>query len=172
MYKRQNNERFNKLSRWPTAIKGAEPHKLMKPFVRKPEGFWTSDVHRVVGNGPATAIFNQANWELVEHKISYDEFAMMIEDEMPRAMAQEFERLLNNESEERRASEMALSHQLAGLFYGPTWGANAPSKNRIRNRCLLTGRPRGVYRKFGLSRIAFRDLASDGKLPGVVKSSW
>ena len=46
------------------------------------------------------------------------------------------------------------------------------SKNRIRNRCLLTGRPRGVYRKFGLSRIAFRELASDGKLPGVVKSSW
>ena len=46
------------------------------------------------------------------------------------------------------------------------------SKNRIRNRCLLTGRPRGVYSKFGLSRIAFRELASDGKLPGVVKSSW
>ena len=46
------------------------------------------------------------------------------------------------------------------------------SKNRIRNRCLLTGRPRGVYRKFGLSRIAVRELASDGKLPGVVKSSW
>ena len=46
------------------------------------------------------------------------------------------------------------------------------SKNRIRNRCVLTGRPRGVYRKFCLSRIAFRDLASDGKLPGVVKSSW
>jgi len=46
------------------------------------------------------------------------------------------------------------------------------SKNRIRNRCLITGRPRGVYRKFGLSRIALRDLASDGKLPGVVKSSW
>jgi len=46
------------------------------------------------------------------------------------------------------------------------------SKSRIRNRCSLTGRPRAVYRKFGLSRIAFRDLASDGKLPGVVKSSW
>ena len=42
------------------------------------------------------------------------------------------------------------------------------SKNRIRYRCLLTGRPRGDYRKIGLSRIAFRDLASDGKLPGVV----
>lgn len=43
---------------------------------------------------------------------------------------------------------------------------------RIRNRCALTGRPRAVYRKFGLSRIALRDLASIGALPGVVKSSW
>ena len=46
------------------------------------------------------------------------------------------------------------------------------SKSRIRNRCSLTGRPRAVYRKFGLSRIALRELASNGKLPGVVKSSW
>ena len=43
---------------------------------------------------------------------------------------------------------------------------------RLRNRCNLTGRPRGYYRKFGLSRIAVRELASHGKLPGVVKSSW
>lgn len=43
---------------------------------------------------------------------------------------------------------------------------------RIRNRCELTGRPRGVYRKFKLSRIGLRDLASRGQLPGVVKSSW
>ncbi len=43
---------------------------------------------------------------------------------------------------------------------------------RIRNRCELTGRPRAVYRKFKLSRIALRDLASIGALPGVVKSSW
>lgn len=44
--------------------------------------------------------------------------------------------------------------------------------NRIRLRCGLTGRPRGNYRKFKLSRIALRDLASMGKIPGVVKSSW
>lgn len=44
--------------------------------------------------------------------------------------------------------------------------------NRVRNRCELSGRPRGYYRKFRLSRIALRDLASDGNLPGVVKSSW
>ena len=46
------------------------------------------------------------------------------------------------------------------------------SKVRIRNRCSLTGRPRAYYRKFGLSRIALRDLASEGQIPGVVKSSW
>ncbi len=43
---------------------------------------------------------------------------------------------------------------------------------RVRNRCMLTGRPRGYYRRFGLSRIALRELASEGKLPGVVKASW
>ncbi len=46
------------------------------------------------------------------------------------------------------------------------------AKVRLRNRCKLTGRPRGVYRKFGMARIKFRDLASDGQIPGVVKSSW
>ncbi|MFM7621947.1 MAG: 30S ribosomal protein S14 [Alphaproteobacteria bacterium] len=46
------------------------------------------------------------------------------------------------------------------------------AKVRIRNRCALTGRSRGVYRKFGLSRIKLRELASAGQLPGVVKSSW
>ncbi len=46
------------------------------------------------------------------------------------------------------------------------------SKVRILNRCALTGRPRAVYRKFKLSRIALRELASTGQIPGVVKSSW
>ena len=46
------------------------------------------------------------------------------------------------------------------------------SKARIRNRCDLTGRSRGVYRKFKLSRIAFRELASKGHIPGITKSSW
>lgn len=46
------------------------------------------------------------------------------------------------------------------------------SKTRVRNRCSLTGRPRAYYRKFGLSRIALRDLASEGQIPGVTKSSW
>ncbi len=43
---------------------------------------------------------------------------------------------------------------------------------RVRNRCKVSGRPRGNYRKFKISRIALRDLASIGQIPGMVKSSW
>ena len=43
---------------------------------------------------------------------------------------------------------------------------------RIRNRCEISGRPRGVYRKLRISRIALRDLGSNGMIPGLVKSSW
>jgi small subunit ribosomal protein S14 len=46
------------------------------------------------------------------------------------------------------------------------------SRTRVHNRCELTGRPRGYYRKFKLCRIKFRDLASMGRIPGCVKSSW
>ena len=46
------------------------------------------------------------------------------------------------------------------------------ARTRIRNRCEITGRPHGVYRKLRISRIALRDLASKGKIPGMTKSSW
>tara|TARA_Y100000590_G_scaffold4546_1_gene6114 strand:+ start:357 stop:662 length:306 start_codon:yes stop_codon:yes gene_type:complete len=46
------------------------------------------------------------------------------------------------------------------------------ARTRIRNRCEITGRPHGVYRKLRISRIALRDLASNGKIPGMTKSSW
>ncbi|MCE4957172.1 30S ribosomal protein S14 [Macrococcoides caseolyticum] len=46
------------------------------------------------------------------------------------------------------------------------------SPSRLTTRCEVTGRPRSVYRKFGLSRIAFRELAHKGQIPGVKKSSW
>lgn len=63
--------------------------------------------------------------------------------------------------EERFAANLKLAEM-------PRNGA----KIRIRNRCELTGRPRGVYRKFKLSRIALRDLGTSGQIPGIVKSSW
>ncbi len=43
---------------------------------------------------------------------------------------------------------------------------------RLHNRCRLTGRPRGFLRKFGISRVTFREMASDGKIPGLTKASW
>jgi small subunit ribosomal protein S14 len=46
------------------------------------------------------------------------------------------------------------------------------SRQRVRNRCALTGRPRAVYRKFGLSRIAIREKGLAGEIPGLTKSSW
>jgi small subunit ribosomal protein S14 len=46
------------------------------------------------------------------------------------------------------------------------------NKNRIRNRCALTGRPRGVYSKFGLGRNKLREFAMRGEIPGIVKASW
>jgi small subunit ribosomal protein S14 len=46
------------------------------------------------------------------------------------------------------------------------------SKTRLRNRCEFTGRPSAYYRKFNMCRVKLRELASDGKIPGMVKSSW
>ena len=46
------------------------------------------------------------------------------------------------------------------------------SRVRIRNRCGVSGRPHGYYRKLNISRIALRDMASSGKIPGIIKSSW
>jgi len=63
--------------------------------------------------------------------------------------------------EERFAAQMKLSEL-----------PRNSSAVRIHNRCELTGRPRAFYRKFKLSRIALRDLASSGQIPGMVKASW
>ena len=46
------------------------------------------------------------------------------------------------------------------------------SQVRVRNRCAFTGRPRGVYRRFGISRTMLRDMVMNGEVPGVTKSSW
>jgi small subunit ribosomal protein S14 len=64
--------------------------------------------------------------------------------------------------------EMKEKGDLAGLQKLPR---NA-NPTRLHSRCSMTGRPRGYLRKFGLSRISFRELALDGKIPGVTKASW
>jgi len=67
----------------------------------------------------------------------------------------------SREPEERFEATLALAKL-------PRNGA----KTRVRNRCALTGRPRGYHRKYGLSRIALRELGSAGQIPGLIKASW
>ena len=73
----------------------------------------------------------------------------------------------------RRSTDMSLSpeERMAAREKLASLPRNS-SPVRLRNRCMVTGRPRGVYRKFMLSRIAFRELALQGKLPGIHKASW
>ena len=73
----------------------------------------------------------------------------------------------------RRARDMSLSPEERTLARDSL--ALLPRNSspvRLRTRCIVTGRPRAVYRKLGLSRIALRELALAGKLPGIMKSSW
>lgn len=85
-------------------------------------------------------------------------------------------------AEKFRAKRAALKAAIANpdtpdeeFYQAQTKLAKLPrnaSPVRGRNRCSITGRPRAFMRRFGLSRITFRELASQGKLPGVTKSSW
>ncbi len=62
--------------------------------------------------------------------------------------------------------------KVAGDYIGLDKLPKNASPVRLHNRCKLTGRPRGYMRKFGISRVTFREMASAGKIPGVTKSSW
>lgn len=66
---------------------------------------------------------------------------------------------------------IALSERMAAQFKLDSLPKSS-SYVRVRRRCFVTGRGRGCYRKFGLSRIKFREFAADGLLPGVKKASW
>lgn len=76
------------------------------------------------------------------------------------------ERLVAKYAEKRKALKEA------GDWEGLDKLPRNSSKVRLHNRCKLTGRPRGYMRKFGISRVTFREMASDGKIPGITKASW
>ena len=69
-------------------------------------------------------------------------------------------------------AEKISALKAAGDFVGLKKLPRNSAPVRQRNRCKLTGRPRGYMRQFGLSRITFREMALNGKIPGVVKASW
>lgn len=76
------------------------------------------------------------------------------------------QRIVEKYAEKRK--ELKASGDYAALQKLP----RDSSATRLNNRCNMTGRVRGYYRKFGLSRLTFRELALQGKIPGVIKSSW
>lgn len=71
-----------------------------------------------------------------------------------------------------RYAEKRKALKEAGDWVGLDKLPRNSSKVRLHNRCKLTGRPKGYMRKFGISRVTFREMASAGKIPGVTKASW
>jgi small subunit ribosomal protein S14 len=71
-----------------------------------------------------------------------------------------------------RYAEKRAALKAAGDYAGLDKLPRNASPVRLKNRCQLTGRPRGYMRHFGLSRNMFRDMALNGKIPGVTKASW
>jgi len=76
------------------------------------------------------------------------------------------EKLVAIYAERRKALKAAGDYQALSLL------PRDSSPVRLKNRCQLTGRPKGYIRKFGISRIKFRELALAGRIPGVTKASW
>jgi small subunit ribosomal protein S14 len=76
------------------------------------------------------------------------------------------EKLVAKYAAKRKALKEAGDYQALALL------PRNSSPVRLHNRCMLTGRPRGYIRRFGISRIMFRELALQGKIPGVKKASW
>jgi small subunit ribosomal protein S14 len=76
------------------------------------------------------------------------------------------EKLVQKFAEKRKALKEAGDYDALALL------PKNSSTTRLHNRCMVTGRARGYYRKFGLSRLTFRKMALEGKIPGVRKASW
>lgn len=97
--------------------------------------------------------------------------SMVERDLKRRRLAAKFEDKRNRLKETLYNKDLAAEDRFVAALKLAELPRNS-SKTRIRNRCLVTGRPRGYYRKLKMSRIALRELGSDGKIPGLVKSSW
>ncbi len=71
-----------------------------------------------------------------------------------------------------RYAEKRKALKEAGDYVGLDKLPRNSSRVRLHNRCKMTGRPKGYMRRFGVSRVTFREMASQGKIPGVTKASW
>ena len=97
--------------------------------------------------------------------------SMVEKNNRRRKMAKQFANRRSKLKEIARDKSLPMEERFAATLKLAELPRNS-SATRIRNRCELSGRPRGYYRKHRLSRIALRDLGSKGLIPGLVKSSW
>ena len=81
-------------------------------------------------------------------------------------------RELKRERMVARYAEKRAALKAAGDYEGLDKLPKNSSPVRLHNRCKLTGRPKGYMRRFGISRVTFREMANDGKIPGIKKASW
>ncbi len=86
--------------------------------------------------------------------------------ESVKARERKREKLVARYAEKRKALKEA------GDWVGLDKLPRNSSRVRLHNRCKITGRPKGYMRKFGISRVTFREMASAGKIPGITKASW
>jgi small subunit ribosomal protein S14 len=92
-------------------------------------------------------------------------------NEMVRKLVKQFAAKRKALAETANNEQLSLEERFAARLKLAKLPRNS-SAVRIRNRCEITGRPRAFYRKLKMSRIALRDLGSNGQIPGLVKSSW
>lgn len=97
--------------------------------------------------------------------------AKIVSNEKRRALATKYGSLRKQLKESALNPNASQEERMEAQIKLQTLPRNS-SPVRVRNRCLLTGRSRGVYRQFRLSRLAFRRLALSGMIPGITKSSW
>jgi raffinose/stachyose/melibiose transport system substrate-binding protein len=166
MTTKENNEEFNRLCQWIPLIKGAESHPAMKPFMHDPEGFWGGNPFQIMWGGLCGLLYEQALWELVEHKVDYDGFVKMLDDGAPRAMALDFERILDRNREGRQKLDLSISGHAAVQLFAHTWGLppeeadalEAKSTRKLKYQCESRGR----YLREGYWRWKWKQLLDEG----------
>ena len=97
--------------------------------------------------------------------------AMVQRELKRRRLVQRHEKVRNEMKEQLRQRDLPLEERFVITMKLAKMPRNS-SKTRLHNRCELTGRPKGYYRKLKISRIALRELGGSGQIPGMVKSSW
>jgi raffinose/stachyose/melibiose transport system substrate-binding protein len=130
----RNNEDFNRICKWIPVIRDTQPHPLMEPFMPRPAGFWGADPFLPIYGGRAMMVLDQARWDFVEHKTTFDQFVGVLNESLPRALAVDLERSVATYVENQRSVNPAITWHLAGMLFGDSWGLSADEARKLQSR--------------------------------------